>query len=351
MAIKKKGLLPSLQRHYDKIIAVLVLAGLLVSLVYVSQSTRKVQEDYERFDQALSDLSPAVPEASAVDTKLFEAAQLALANPFQMQTATNLTFLVPEERVWCVECRNPIKINAEVCPFCSSKQPAEGVSADWDSDGDGMPDEWEKKYGLNPLDPSDAHHDLDGDGFTNLEEYLAGTDPRDPKSHPPRIDFLRVDKIGTEKFPYVLQAVTRALGDEFRYQINHRPSGQTLFNIKIGDKLGTSDYVVKEAGTNKYMRKVEGYTEEREVEVPILKVQRESGGRVLTLAQGTVADGDYTITFICTKDNPTVDYIGRPDTTFTFDGENYEVIKIDNTGQSVVIRRVSDRQEIVVPRR
>jgi hypothetical protein len=40
-----------------------------------------------------------------------------------------------------------------------------------------MPDEWEKKYGLDPNDPSDAAKDLDGDGYTNLEEYLNGTDP------------------------------------------------------------------------------------------------------------------------------------------------------------------------------
>src|SRR5262249_61032886 len=46
-----------------------------------------------------------------------------------------------------------------------------------DSDGDGMPDEWELKYGLNPNDPSDAAKDKDGDGYTNLEEYLNGTDP------------------------------------------------------------------------------------------------------------------------------------------------------------------------------
>jgi hypothetical protein len=46
-----------------------------------------------------------------------------------------------------------------------------------DSDHDGMPDEWEKKYGLDPNDPSDAAKDLDGDGYTNLEEYLNGTDP------------------------------------------------------------------------------------------------------------------------------------------------------------------------------
>lgn len=46
-----------------------------------------------------------------------------------------------------------------------------------DSDGDGMPDWWEVKYGLDPNDPSDANGDLNGSGYTNLEEYLNGTDP------------------------------------------------------------------------------------------------------------------------------------------------------------------------------
>lgn len=46
-----------------------------------------------------------------------------------------------------------------------------------DSDNDGMPDWWEKKFGLNPKDPSDAALDKDGDGYTNIEEYLNGTDP------------------------------------------------------------------------------------------------------------------------------------------------------------------------------
>lgn len=47
-----------------------------------------------------------------------------------------------------------------------------------DSDGDGIPDEWEKKYGLDPNDPSDAVKDMNGDGYTNIEKYINGIDPK-----------------------------------------------------------------------------------------------------------------------------------------------------------------------------
>lgn len=40
-----------------------------------------------------------------------------------------------------------------------------------DSDHDGMPDEWEKKNGLNPKDPSDRNKKAK-DGYTYLEKYL-----------------------------------------------------------------------------------------------------------------------------------------------------------------------------------
>ncbi|MDR2146334.1 MAG: polysaccharide lyase [Tannerella sp.] len=47
-----------------------------------------------------------------------------------------------------------------------------------DKDNDGMPDEWEKKYGLNPNDASDAVKDMNGDGYTNIEKYINGIDPK-----------------------------------------------------------------------------------------------------------------------------------------------------------------------------
>jgi pectate lyase len=54
-----------------------------------------------------------------------------------------------------------------------------------DTDHDGMPDEWEIRYGFNPNNPSDGPQDADGDGYTNLEEYLNGTSPAVPVK-PPR---------------------------------------------------------------------------------------------------------------------------------------------------------------------
>jgi pectate lyase len=42
-----------------------------------------------------------------------------------------------------------------------------------DSDGDGMPDEWETAHGLNAKDPSDASG-VTSNGYTNIEEFING---------------------------------------------------------------------------------------------------------------------------------------------------------------------------------
>jgi len=41
-----------------------------------------------------------------------------------------------------------------------------------DTDGDGMPDDWEDCHGLDKNDPSDSAGDRDGDGYTNIEEWF-----------------------------------------------------------------------------------------------------------------------------------------------------------------------------------
>ncbi len=45
-------------------------------------------------------------------------------------------------------------------------------AAGWDSDGDGMPNNWELVHGLNPNSAADFKLDSDNDGYINLQEYL-----------------------------------------------------------------------------------------------------------------------------------------------------------------------------------
>src|SRR5205814_5139263 len=46
--------------------------------------------------------------------------------------------------------------------------------ANFDTDGDGMPDVWEAAHSLNPS-VADNNGDYDNNGYTNLEEYLNET--------------------------------------------------------------------------------------------------------------------------------------------------------------------------------
>ncbi|MES2658821.1 MAG: hypothetical protein V4689_09385 [Verrucomicrobiota bacterium] len=100
--------------------------------------------------------------------------------------------------------------------------------ASLDSDGDGLPDWWEKLHGLDP-DIADSGADPDGDGWTNLDEYNRGGDPnvsnRDPQLATAEILVPESGEAGV--FLHVLDSDTQPSGIDLVFTGNST-SGFTL---------------------------------------------------------------------------------------------------------------------------
>ncbi len=233
MSVSSRQRVGWLNQNYDKMILVVILLALLVSAVFLMWQTNRVKQVLVEAKWAVPPSEPIM--AKPVDLAPFDAARVGFTKPFQ-STPSSIRMMASELRVSCVECGKPIPYNATKCPFCNAKQPEMLNPEEIDTDGDGIPDKGEAKFGLSPSNPDDAAADSDEDGFTNLEEYRAGTDLGDAASFPSPAAKLRVVKIGANPFKLRFQGEAKLSDGSIRYQLNLRTLERTYF-VRIGDEI------------------------------------------------------------------------------------------------------------------
>jgi hypothetical protein len=213
-------------RHYDRVAAVVVLALLLFSLLYLVLEGMDIQKS---LDQDKASFDPPKAEAKTWAKGKREEVKKATLKIQETQHAISeikvksleknedekgfilRDLFTPDAHYACEFCNLPIRVDSQKCAAknCGKDQKpldeTEIASRDAavittpvvkpeevDTDKDGLPDMWEEQYGLNPKDEKDVDGDLDKDGISNHDEYLAKTNPADAASHPDYEKYISV---------------------------------------------------------------------------------------------------------------------------------------------------------------
>lgn len=310
-----------LKKNYDRLMAAVVLVVLLFSLIFLALQAKVQRTSQQEFDLRLVQLKPKFAKADPADKAVFEKAGAAIANPFQVGEWNAGLLLTPEFRVRCVGCERPILYSATNCSFkvCGVAQPPD-ISDVVDSNINGIPDEWEKKFNLFVMDAKEVEADQDSDGFSAREEFEGASNPRDAASHPSLVKKMSVAEIKPIDFQMIFKAVNRA-GTNLIFQINLRVNGRTFYK-KMGEEA-------------------EGFVlvayDEKAPEGPALTIER--GGKRISLIKGhKVPRDDYEIKLVSAV--PGLPKTVRPDVEFEFKEGKYKVKKVDTQATRVLITDV-----------
>ena len=294
--------------HYDWVAVVVGLLALAAGgLMFALSLGADPSEAAATEVAAVDGLKPKETGVKPVDMALY---LLALETARSPKTVTEVgekesSFLASERRVFCTKCKKVISGDVKAvpkCPYCGEKQKAEQQIV-IDADGDGMPDEWEQRYGFNPGDASDASADADGDGFTNLEEYRAKTDPKDAQDHPDYLDSLSVElPLKETKMPFFFRdAIKTPSGWKCAFvdpvKVNDYGRRGLRMTAMVGGEIASENgkekpgFILKSytPKTEKRSMNIKGMENmKKDVDVSEVVVERKGDGKCITLV---VAEG------------------------------------------------------------
>lgn len=290
--ISRSGNKNFLMAHYEFLALGVGLLALAVGIaVYVMALGTEPEAAVAESEQQVARMKPGETGVKKVDLTEFENATRLIRSPLTLAEVPEKSesFLASERRVLC-KCKKAIPGDVKLCPkcpYCGAAQEEEKKVV-LDADGDGLPDEWERKYGLNPGDAADAAADSDNDGFTNAEEYAAKTDPTNAKDHPDYLASLRIQlPLKNTYLPFVFISANkipkgwRCAFYNAKEKDDYGRLGRT-YTAVIGEEIGKSGYVLKGYEQKEEKRAIKGgQGMQKRVDVSIATLERKADGKVV----------------------------------------------------------------------
>ena len=330
--------------HWDWLAAGAGLAALAVGVVmFVTSGGTDPDENADALVRRLMADKRSETGVKPVEmAQLERALQLATKPPVVAEVAAEGgSFLVSPKRVFCALCHKPIPGDSKKCPLCKGDQP-EPEKVALDTDSDGLPDDWEKKFGLDAA-TADADADTDADGFTNAEEFAAGTDPSDKKSHPDYFDSLKLVMPLKETYlPFYLRSYMKTPAGmrlEFYDPKRRNDYGKSgyRYSVLVGEPIGDTGFVAKGFDQKERKQKIAGSNVARSVDVSEATIARKSDGKTLVVSlveKRTPVETQATISF--GRGEPS-EFTATPGKTFKLYESTYKVVEIKSVGKGAKV--------------
>ena len=330
--------------HWDWLVAAAGVVALVVGVaLFVMTGGGDPEENAAAVVSRLKSAKKAETGVKPVDMTPYERALQFAVKPPMIAEVSDVggNFLVSERRIFCQACKKPIKDGTKVCPLCGEAQtePEKPVA---DADNDGLPDDWEKKYGLD-VSQNDADEDKDGDGFTNAEEFAAGTDPADKLSHPDYFASLKVVlPLKETVLPFYLRSYMKTPSGmklEFFDPKRRNDYGKNgyRYSVFVGEAIGDTGFTAKSFEQKEKKAKIKGSNVERTVDVSAVTIVRKADGKELVLAldeKRKPVDVQATLEF---SRGEAKTFVVQTGGTIDLYGSKYKVVGVESVGKGAKV--------------